>query len=134
MSESLKTLQYMAEQADCEMIVRQLYAGEKGITAEVVMKRRERLTLETNQLYIAIAGDLDAGKSTLIGVLSSGSLDNGKGLARTRVFTHNHELETGRTSCISHTMLHFSKDGEVILTCFSFIFIHFFCFNFQFLN
>jgi elongation factor 1-alpha len=31
-------------------------------------------------------GNVDAGKSTLVGVLTSGRLDDGRGLARARVF------------------------------------------------
>jgi GTPase len=118
MRESLKTLQYMAEKADCDMVVSQLFAGEQGFTAEVIMRRRKRLTLDTNQLNIAMCGDVDSGKSSLIGVLCSGRLDNGKGLARATVFTHNHEVETGRTSSISHNLIHFGKDGEVSLSLF----------------
>lgn len=114
MDESLKNLQFMADQASCDMCVRQLYSAERGLVAEVVMTRRERLTVDTIHLTVAVAGELDAGKSTTIGVLSSGLLDNGKGLARTRIFLHNHEIETGRTSCVSHTVLHFDKDGEVL--------------------
>ncbi len=36
------------------------------------------------------------------------------GLARSSVCTHNHELESGRTSCISQHTLHFSKEGNVL--------------------
>ena len=35
---------------------------------------------------IATMGNVDAGKSTLVGVLTSGRLDDGRGLARARVF------------------------------------------------
>lgn len=113
LKESLRNLQYMADQTSCEMIVRQLYAGEMGLTAEVVMKRKERSTIDGSHLTVAVAGDADCGKSTLIGVLSYGQRDNGKGLARMQVLRHNHEVESGRTSCISHTVLHFNQDGEV---------------------
>jgi GTPase len=34
---------------------------------------------------VAIVGNVDSGKSTLIGVLTGGGLDNGRGLARARV-------------------------------------------------
>ena len=34
---------------------------------------------------------MDAGKSTLLGVLTHGELDNGRGLARQRLFRHKHE-------------------------------------------
>jgi GTPase len=113
LQESLKNLQFIADQVGCEMMVQQLYAGEQGTTAEVYMRRRERLTVEVVQVNVAVAGDLNSGKSTMIGVLSTGQLDNGKGLARTKVLTHNHEVESGLTSCISHHSLHFSGDGEV---------------------
>eukprot|EP01038_Epipyxis_sp_PR26KG_P012545 gene12545-16824_t len=114
LEESLGNLRYMAQQAGCDMSIKQLFSGSQGITAEVQMKRRERLTLNVEQLSVAIAGDLNTGKSTLIGVLLSGKLDNGKGLARAQVFTHNHEIESGRTSCISHHILHFNQEGQVL--------------------
>eukprot|EP01034_Spumella_vulgaris_P021012 gene21012-26953_t len=65
-------------------------------------------------MAICVIGDVDSGKSTLIGVLSSGRLCNGRGLARSSVTTHNHELASGRTSCISHHSLHFGKQGQVL--------------------
>jgi len=34
---------------------------------------------------VAVAGNMGSGKSTLIGVLSTGQYDNGKGSARTQV-------------------------------------------------
>lgn len=50
---------------------------------------------------IAVAGSVDAGKSSLIGVLTTGELDDGRGSARRRILRTKHELESGRTSCIS---------------------------------
>jgi GTPase len=46
-------------------------------------------------------GGEGAGKSTLIGVLISGIKDNGRGMARTNVFRHKHEIMDGRTSSVS---------------------------------
>ncbi len=48
---------------------------------------------------------MDAGKSTLVAVLSQGArgrpgLDDGRGAARLAVLRHKHEIETGRTSSI----------------------------------
>jgi GTPase len=56
-----------------------------------------------NQIPIRIAflGNVDSGKSTLMGVLSKNTLDDGKGTIRKNVFRHLHEQETGRTSSIS---------------------------------
>ena len=43
---------------------------------------------------IAIVGNVDSGKSTLIGVLTGGDLDNGRGSARARIFVHRHEANS----------------------------------------
>ena len=55
----------------------------------------------TKELTIAVCGPVDAGKSSLIGVLTSGELDNGRGFARNKILQHNHEIESGRTSSIT---------------------------------
>ena len=60
-------------------------------------------------------GNADVGKSTLLGVLSQGDLDNGRGKARLNMFRHLHEIQTGRTSSISHEVLGFDASGKVSL-------------------
>ena len=55
----------------------------------------------SSEITIAVAGPVDAGKSSIIGVLTTGQLDNGRGLARNKVLQHSHELESGRTSSIT---------------------------------
>ena len=66
---------------------------------------------------IVVCGPVDAGKSSLIGVLTSGGLDNGRGLARNKILVHPHERETGRTSHISYNPLIYNmNDNEIILT------------------
>ena len=54
-------------------------------------------------LRVAVVGNVDAGKSTLVGVMTGPTtfLDDGRGLARSRVLRHKHEAETGRTSSIA---------------------------------
>lgn len=54
-----------------------------------------------DELIVAVCGPVDAGKSSLIGVLTSGQLDNGRGDARLKVLRHPHEQSSGRTSNIS---------------------------------
>lgn len=41
---------------------------------------------------IAVIGNVDSGKSTLVGVLTKGMLDDGRGAARLRVFNYPHEV------------------------------------------
>ena len=48
---------------------------------------------------IAVIGNVDSGKSTMIGVLTSGEFDDGRGSARSRILRHDHEQSNGRTSC-----------------------------------
>lgn len=57
---------------------------------------------------------LDAGKSTLLGVLTHGELDNGRGHARKRLFRHKHEMESGRTSSVGNDILGFDSLGQVV--------------------
>ena len=54
---------------------------------------------------IAIAGSVDSGKSTFIGVTTKNILDNGNGLARQKVAVHPHEINSGQTSDISTRIL-----------------------------
>jgi GTPase len=52
-------------------------------------------------MNVAVVGNVDASKSTLIGTLTKRILDDGNGWARREVLTHPHEKETGRTSAIN---------------------------------
>ena len=50
------------------------------------------------EVRIGIGGNVDAGKSSFVGVMTKNILDNGRGYARSFVMKHKHEQETGRTS------------------------------------
>ena len=65
-------------------------------------------------LSVAVVGNVDAGKSTLLGVLTHGELDNGRGFARQKLFRHKHEMESGRTSSVGNDILGFDSQGNVI--------------------
>ena len=69
--------------------------------------------LQFIDLRLAVLGNVDAGKSTILGVLTQGELDNGRGRARLNLFRHLHEIQSGRTSSISHEILGFNSKGEV---------------------
>jgi GTPase len=65
------------------------------------MKIIKVLELEIRlDLKITLIGALGVGKSTLLGVLMSGKLDDGLGQSRTTVLTHKHEILDGRTSSV----------------------------------
>ncbi|XP_068627207.1 GTP-binding protein 2-like [Battus philenor] len=71
-------------------------------------------TQQSVELRIAVMGANEAGKSTLIGVLTQGELDNGRGSARLNMFRHLHEVKSGRTSSLSHEILGFDAQGNVV--------------------
>ena len=53
------------------------------------------------EIRIAVLGNVDSAKTSLISTLSNKILDDGRGFARSKIFKHKHEKETGRTSSIS---------------------------------
>lgn len=57
---------------------------------------------------------VDAGKSSMLGVLVKGDLDDGRGKARVNLFRHKHEMETGRTSSVGMEIMGFDSVGRVI--------------------
>lgn len=65
-------------------------------------------------LRVAVGGNVDAGKSTFIGVLQTHVPDNGSGKARASVFNYPHELKTGRTSSVSQRSIQVN-DRKVIM-------------------
>ena len=73
--------------------------------------------IKTNICFVvrvAVVGNVDAGKSTLLGVLTHGELDNGRGTARQKLFRHKHEMESGRTSSVGNDILGFDACGGVV--------------------
>lgn len=66
------------------------------------------------ELCVAMVGSVDAGKSTTVGTLTTGKLDNGDGSARAGVFMHPHERESGRTSDISYQHLVDDKSKRIV--------------------
>ncbi|KAL2737438.1 GTP-binding protein 2 [Vespula maculifrons] len=91
--------------------------GERRV-AEVLVKKLRKDDREDQasvvDLRLAVIGAQDAGKSTLLGVLTQGELDNGRGRARLNMLRHLHEIKTGRTSSISHEIIGFDNEGHVL--------------------
>ena len=87
--------------------------GEKRTVAEVLI-RKVPDDQQFLDVRVAVVGPMDAGKSTLLGVLTQGELDNGRGKARLNLFRHLHEIQSGRTSSIGHEILGFDSKGEVV--------------------
>ena len=65
-------------------------------------------------IRIAVVGNVDSGKSTLVGVLTKNLLDDGRGSARLRVFNYPHEASNGRTSSIAQEIMGFDAKGQQV--------------------
>lgn len=65
------------------------------------------------EVRVAVIGNVDSGKSTLVGVLTKCMLDDGRGALRKLVFNYSHEKENGRTSSITQEIMGF-KNGKQI--------------------
>lgn len=64
-----------------------------------------------------MVGNVDSGKSTTLGVLTRGALDDGRGRARVSLFRHKHEIESGRTSSVGMEVgLCYLYIGSILLT------------------
>ena len=118
--ETMNNIRKLASQLICETTV----LSSKTIQRETVDHfLAEVLIREVSEgscvdLRIAVSGNVDAGKSTLVSVLTNGDLDNGRGSARQKVFNHRHELDSGRTSSVSHQYIGFLDiAGESFNNC-----------------
>ncbi|UYV79572.1 GTPBP2 [Cordylochernes scorpioides] len=69
---------------------------------------------QTVEVRMAVLGNMDVGKSTLLGVLTQGCKDSGHGSARLNLFRHLHEIQSGRTSSISRETLGFDARGRPV--------------------
>ncbi len=109
---SIKTLKKMAKKLNADVSILRTREGDSGKVAEALVRRLAEE--EFLEIRVAVAGNVDSGKSTLVGVLTRGKLDNGRGLARVNVFRHKHEVETGRTSSISQQILGYNSKGLIV--------------------
>lgn len=67
-------------------------------------KMESNMEIDNNllpEIRIGVGGNVDAGKSSFVGVITKNILDNGRGYARSFVLKYKHEQESGRTSSVS---------------------------------
>ncbi|XP_031779704.1 GTP-binding protein 1 [Nasonia vitripennis] len=110
---SVATLQSLAATLEADCVLLRQSKVDHGLTGQYLVRKRldQQDFLE---IRVAVVGNVDAGKSTLLGVLTHGELDNGRGLARQKLFRHKHEAETGRTSSVGNDILGFDSVGNVV--------------------
>ncbi|KAJ3159254.1 GTP binding protein [Geranomyces michiganensis] len=117
---SLSTLRKMGAAlcADVSVIRERIVTADDTVPARKVAEVLIRRCLSDHhhflEVRVAIIGGADAGKSTLLGVISHDEADNGRGKARLNLLRHRHEIASGRTSSISHQILGFDPHGKPI--------------------
>lgn len=109
MTASLQTLQKMALKLEATTTILRERTLDNGRSIAEVLVRKIPDDQNNIEVRVAVLGNADAGKSTLLGVLTQGNLDNGRGRARLNMFRHLHEIQSGRTSSISHEILGFNS-------------------------
>lgn len=110
---AVATLQSLAASLECSCV---MLRERKGSCGSILQYLIRRLLDQTDflEIRVAVVGNVDAGKSTLLGVLTHGELDNGRGHARQKLFRHKHEMESGRTSSVGNDILGFDSEGNVV--------------------
>jgi GTPase len=126
---ALKRLREAARKvrADCQVLLTKHVGGEEEAESAAAEKEKEKecsgrilvrqhpaTVEEVIETRIAVVGNVDAGKSTMLGVLVKGGLDDGRGKARVNLFRHKHEIESGRTSSVGMEIMGFDTMGKVV--------------------
>lgn len=74
-----------------------------------------RSTIE--QVRVSVTGATMSGKSSLLGTLSTATLDNGRGKSRLSLLKHRHEIASGMTSSVTQELIGYRDiahdDGSV---------------------
>ncbi|KAF2897787.1 hypothetical protein ILUMI_08374 [Ignelater luminosus] len=110
---AVATLQSLAASLECSCVLLRERKEVCGVMAQYLIRRLLDQT-DFLEIRVAVVGNVDAGKSTLLGVLTHGELDNGRGHARQKLFRHKHEMESGRTSSVGNDILGFDSEGNVV--------------------
>ncbi|KAL6476131.1 hypothetical protein MHYP_G00146300 [Metynnis hypsauchen] len=113
MEASVATVQSLCEQIEADLILLRERTEAGGQVRDYLIRRRVG-EADFLEVRVAVVGNVDAGKSTLLGVLTHGELDNGRGFARQKLFRHKHEMESGRTSSVGNDILGFDQEGQVV--------------------
>lgn len=118
---SMETVYSMASRLEADVSIIRMVELEmednrnKRKVVEVLIRRRARNDPQSfMDIRVIVVGAHDAGKSTLLGYLSYGMKDNGRGRSRLNLLRHRHEIETGRTSSISHEIVGYDSAGKLI--------------------
>ncbi|KAF2140530.1 uncharacterized protein K452DRAFT_273127 [Aplosporella prunicola CBS 121167] len=104
----------MTRNVDGEVEVGPANSKDTSVSGKLIVRRKPETVDDVIETRIAVVGNVDAGKSTMLGVLVKGGLDDGRGKMRVNLFRHKHEIESGRTSSVGMEIMGFDSHGEVV--------------------
>ena len=110
LNQTVSLLNFIANDLGCQTKITKLIEGKQGYIAELYIRDNN---ISKTEITIGVLGEEGTGKSTLIGVLKNGKLDDGHGSARLNILKHKHEKYSGKTSSFSHQILGFDEKGDI---------------------
>lgn len=110
---AISTMRVMASQINTNLIVLSRNTFDNGMIAQVLF-RKYQMQAVIMDIRIALLGETQVGKSTLVGVLTKGIRENGKGSARNAIHKHLHEKKIGSTATVTQHLLGFDCEGKVL--------------------
>ncbi|EPQ27221.1 uncharacterized protein PFL1_05144 [Pseudozyma flocculosa PF-1] len=115
LEQAIANVEAASKIADCDSKLLHVETTQDGERiAHLMIRRIPASAEELVELRIAVIGNVDAGKSTMLGVLTKGGLDDGRGKARVNLFRHKHEIESGRTSSVGMEIMGFDSKGSPV--------------------
>lgn len=84
-------------------------ALETGASDMALARESQRVT---EQMRVSVTGGTMSGKSTLLGTLSTATLDNGRGKSRLSLLKHRHEIASGMTSSVTQELIGYRDEGD----------------------
>ncbi|MEE8168176.1 MAG: GTP-binding protein [Candidatus Hydrothermarchaeales archaeon] len=109
--ETIDVLGSIAKEAGLAITEKNYFRYNGGTVGKLVI---EEWKMSKEHLLIGTAGHVDHGKSTLVGTLVSGQLDDGSGKTRRYLDTQKHEIERGLSADLSYAVYGFGDNGKAI--------------------
>ena len=69
----------------------------------------DEIESQSEQLRVSLTGSTTSGKSSLLGTLSTSTLDNGRGKSRLCLLKHRHEIVSGITSSLAQELIGYQE-------------------------
>ena len=88
----------------------------KGYAVSAPVDIKEEAThSDIEQLRVSLTGMSTAGKSSLLGTLTTSTLDNGRGKSRLSLLKHRHEIASGITSSVAQELIGYPQRVSSVL-------------------